>query len=103
MARPLRMAIPGGLYHVTSRGLECRAIVADERERRRWLDLLDAVTTRRLWRVLAWVLMDNRSQLFVRTLDAGLSAGRHEVSAGYATELNRPVGGRLGVRPRSAT
>ena len=41
MARPLRIDIPGGLYHVTSRGLECRAIVYENRDREHWLELLD--------------------------------------------------------------
>jgi len=33
MARPLRIDIADGVYHVTSRGLERREIVADEVDR----------------------------------------------------------------------
>jgi len=35
VARPLRGDIPNGLYHVTCRGLERRAIVRDDRDRSR--------------------------------------------------------------------
>jgi hypothetical protein len=40
MARPLRIDIQDGLYHVTSRGWERRDVVRDERDRQRWLQLL---------------------------------------------------------------
>jgi hypothetical protein len=47
MARPLRLEFPGAVYHVTSRGLERRVIARDDRDRARWLDLLDTVAARR--------------------------------------------------------
>ena len=37
MARPLRIDIPNGLTHVTSRGLERREIVYEDRVREHWL------------------------------------------------------------------
>ena len=78
-----------GVYHVTSRGLERRQIVRDDRDRQRWVDLLGEVAERRRWRVLAWVLMDNHFHLFVRTPDADLSAGMHDLNSGYVTGFNR--------------
>jgi len=92
MARPLRIELPDGLYHVTSRGLERRAIVADDADRQRWTDLLDSLATRRRWQVLAWALMDNHFHLFVRTPDADLSAGVHDLNSGYVTGFNRRHG-----------
>ena len=92
MARPLRIEFPDGLYHVTSRGLERRAIVRDDADRGRWTDLLDTVATRRRWRVLAWALMGNHFHLFVRTPEANLSAGMHDLNSGYATGFNRRHG-----------
>ena len=77
MARPLRIELPDGVYHVTSRGLKRREIVCDDRDRRRWLELLAAVATRRRWPVFAWVLMGNHYHLFLQTPDADLSAGMH--------------------------
>ncbi len=46
MARPLRIEIENGIYHVTSRGWERRVIVSDDRDRHKWLELLDRVALR---------------------------------------------------------
>jgi len=89
MARPLRIEIEDGVYHVTSRGLERRRIVRDDSDRRKWVDLLDVVAKRRDWRVLAWALMDNHYHLFVRTPHADLSAGMHDLNAGFVSWFNR--------------
>ena len=89
MARPLRIAIPDGVYHVTNRGLERRAVVRDDDDRVRWHDLLDRVAKRRRWRVFAWALMDNHFHLFLQTPDADLSEGMHDLESGYVSGFNR--------------
>ena len=89
MARPLRIDIADGVYHVTSRGLERRRMVRDDADRERWVRLLDRVAARRQWRVYAWVLLDNHFHLFLRTPHADLSPGMHDLNAGYASGFNR--------------
>lgn len=89
MARPLRIEIPDGVYHVTSRGLERRRIVRGDADRGRWLHLLGTVCVRRGWQVFSWVLMDNHFHLFLRTPHADLSAGMHDLNSAYATHFNR--------------
>ena len=89
MARPLRVEMADGVYHVTSRGLERRHIVRDDGDRQRWLHLLGEVAGRRGWRVLAWALMTNHFHLFVRTPEPDLSAGLHDLNSAYATGFNR--------------
>jgi putative transposase len=89
MARPLRIDMPDGQYHVTSRGLERRAIVHDDTDRQMWVRLLDRVARRRQWRVLAWTLMENHFHLYVRTPQADLSAGMHDLNSGYVSVFNR--------------
>jgi REP element-mobilizing transposase RayT len=89
MVRPLRIDIEDGLYHVTSRGWERRAVVRDDRDRQRWLELLDRVAARCGWRVFAWVLMGNHFHLYLRTPQANLSAGMHDLNSGYASGFNR--------------
>ena len=59
MARPLRMAIVDGWYHVFGRGLERRAIFGGDRDRRHLLDLFEALVERYGIRIHAYVLMDN--------------------------------------------
>ena len=81
MARPLRIECRDGLHHVTSRGLERRRIARDDDDRPRWADLLDTVVTRRRWRVLAWALMGNHFHRFVRTPDANLPVGMHDLNS----------------------
>ena len=49
MARPLRIEVPGAVYHVTSRGNARQNIVADERDRSQWLTLLAHVVDRHGW------------------------------------------------------
>ena len=89
MARPLRIAIADGTYHVTNRGLERRQIVRGDRDRRHWCDLLDRVATRRRWRVFAWALMDNHFHLFLQTPAADISEGMHDLQSGYVSTFNR--------------
>jgi REP element-mobilizing transposase RayT len=92
MARPLRIDLQHGLYHVTSRGWERRAIVRDDRDRQRWLELLDRVATRCGWRVFAWALMSNHFHLYLRTPQPNLSAGMHGLNSGHASAFNRRYG-----------
>ena len=57
MARPLRMNIENGIYHVTNHAFDKKGIVRDDGDRGKWTALLDKVATRREWRVFAWVLL----------------------------------------------
>ena len=67
MARPLRINVEDGVYHVMARGQRRRDIVRDDTDRYRWVSLLGEVTTRRRWRVLAWVLMDNHYHILAKS------------------------------------
>jgi REP element-mobilizing transposase RayT len=89
MARPLRIDIENGLYHVTSRGWERRAIVRDDGDRERWVSLLERVALRCGWRLFAWALISNHFHLYLRTPQPNLSAGMHDLNSGYASAFNR--------------
>ena len=89
MARPLRIEMAGGVYHVTTRGWERRAVVRDDEDRASWLRLLDRVASRFDWRVYAWALMRNHWHLFLATPEPNLSRGMHDLNSGYATLYNR--------------
>lgn len=89
MSRPLRIDVEDGLYHVTSRGWERRPVARDDRDRQRWFDLFDRVTTRCQWRVFAWVLMGNHFHLYLRTPEPNLSTGMRDLNSGYASGFNR--------------
>lgn len=46
MPRRLRIEIPGGVYHVTNRGVDRSDIVRDDHDRREWFRLFHRVAMR---------------------------------------------------------
>jgi len=62
--------------------------VRDEEDCGRWLARLDAVARRRRWRVVAFVVMPSHYHLLVETPGGDLSAGMHDLNAGYAMAFN---------------
>ena len=70
MARPVRINVAGGWYHVTARGIERRLIFSDRRDYEHFLELLGAMAERYGVQVHAYVLMGNHYHLLVRTPEA---------------------------------
>ncbi len=89
MARPLRLEIAGGRYHVTARGIERKSIFRDDTDRFHFLELLSEVTDRFGARVHAYVLMDNHFHLLVQTPEANLSRAMQWVNVSYSVWFNR--------------
>ena len=73
MARPLRIELAGGLYHVMSRGNERRAIVRDDADCQRRVDWLGRTVQTYGWRLHAFVLMGNYEHLFWRSAGTSIS------------------------------
>jgi hypothetical protein len=46
VARPLRLQVPGGIYHVRARGNSRAAVYRDDRDRRVFLELFERVVDR---------------------------------------------------------
>jgi putative transposase len=89
MARPLRIQRPGGRYPVTARGKERRATFRDDRDRRRFLDLLGQLPERFGTRVHGWGLMDNHVHLLGETPEANLSWTGQWLNVSYSVWFNR--------------
>lgn len=89
MARPLRIEYPGALYHVTSRGNECREIFFGEKDRAAFLTTLGGVTRRFNWICHAYCLMGNHYHLLVETPDGNLSKGMRHLNGVYTQQVNR--------------
>ncbi len=98
MARPLRIQIPDGWYHVTARGTERRAILTDEACYRHFLDLLEEMTGRYRVKVHAYVLMPNHVHVVLSTPEANLSAAMQWLKTSYSMWFNRKEG-RVGPGP----
>jgi putative transposase len=73
MARPLRINVAGGWYHLTARGNERREIFRDDADRQHFLEPLAAMSDRFGIRLHGYVLMANHYHLLVETVQADLS------------------------------
>jgi REP element-mobilizing transposase RayT len=89
MARPLRIQYKGGLYHVTLRGNERKAIVREEDDRQRFVEALGASVLRHGVILHLYCLMDNHAHLLVETPHANLSAFMQNFQTRYVVWFNR--------------
>ncbi|MCO6427661.1 transposase [Nitrosomonas communis] len=89
MARPLRIELAGGLYHVTSRGDRREEIYLDDADRTHWLALLGHVCKRFNWICHAYCLMDNHYHILVETVEGNLSRGMRQLNGVYTQYVNR--------------
>ena len=89
MARPLRLEIPGALYHVTLRGDRKEAIYESDDDRTMFLAILATVCRRDNWVLHAYCLMDNHYHLLVETPDGNLSRGMQYLNGVYTQRFNR--------------
>lgn len=92
MARPPRVQVPGGVYHITSRGVRRQAIFEDDRDRNLLLSILGDVVDLRRWRCHAYCLMSNHYHLVIQTPQPNLSAGMHHLNLRYARRFNARYG-----------
>jgi putative transposase len=89
MARPLRIDVPGGWYHITARGQNRRPIFDDGRDHEEFLCRLEEMTKRFGVELHAYVLMPNHYHLLVRCPKANGSRAMQWLNNGYAMWRNR--------------
>lgn len=92
MVRPLRVAYPGALYHVTSRGDRREAIALGDSDRALFLTVLAEALLRFDARVLAYCLMGNHYHLLLQTHTANLSRLMRQINGVYTQAFNRRHG-----------
>jgi len=88
MARPLRLEVPGGWYHVTARGNARQQVFLDDRDRQHWLQLAGSLPERFGLCVSAYVLMDNHFHLILQTPAGELSQAMHWLNTSYSIYCN---------------
>lgn len=89
MARPLRLELYGGLYHVTARGDRREDIYFSDDDREYWLALFGDVCRRFNWVCHAWCQMTNHYHIVVETPEANLSRGMRQLNGVYTQYVNR--------------
>jgi putative transposase len=92
MARPRREIIPGGVYHVFSRGSNRNAIFVFDGDRIDFLVCLKRVVERYELTLLGYCLMPNHYHLITQTADSRLSQAMKELNGRYALRFNRRYG-----------
>ena len=89
MARPLRLPLPGGIYHVTARGNDRQAIFEGDADCSLFLIVLASVVTRYRVRCHAYCLMGNHYHLLLETPEGNLSAAMRQLNGVYTQRFNR--------------
>lgn len=95
MARPLRLDVAGGVYHVTARGNERRAVFLDDEDRSDYLERLGSYRAKCGFQLLAYCLMTNHVHLALRRGPVPLSrvmAGLHSSYTQWFNRRHRRVG-----------
>lgn len=89
MARPLRLHVPGMIYHVMSRGNDKQTIFTDDRDYERYLELLARSLHRYGICCLAYCLLGNHLHLLLQPEQHPISRLMHHVNSAYCQWFNR--------------
>jgi putative transposase len=89
MARPLRIDLKDGWYHVINRGLERRQIFPAEVDFDRFIRVLGELPSRFGVLVHAYALMPNHYHLLIQTPEANLSRAIQWLNVCYRVWFNR--------------
>ena len=88
MARPLRVDVEGGWYHITARGIERRVIFCGKSYYRHFLELLEEMGSRYCVEVHAFCLLGNHYHLIIRTPEANASQAMQWLNVSYSAWFN---------------
>lgn len=88
MPRPPRPQLPGGLYHVFTRGNRRQPIFVSRGDAPAFLWLLTEVVQRRGWRCHDYCLMPNHYHAVIETPNPDLAAGMQRLNGVYAKWFN---------------
>jgi putative transposase len=92
MARPLRVEVAGGLYHVIVRGNERKSVFRDDADRRGYLERLAFYRGKFGFRLVGYCLMDNHVHLAIERGKFPLSRIMAGLQSSYTQYFNRRHG-----------
>ncbi len=88
MARKPRISYPGALHHVIVRGNHKEEIFLYDRDRKRFIDLLEEYHERYLFKCYAYSLMPNHIHLLIEEADIPLSRIMQGIDQSYTQYFN---------------
>jgi len=83
MARALRLAFEGARYHITSRGNRRENIFYSDSDKMVFIEKANETFNKYHFICYAYCLMDNHYHLFIKTPDANISEGMHNLNTSY--------------------
>jgi putative transposase len=89
MPRLARLDAPGVLHHIMIRGIECRKIFRDNKDRDGFLGRLSTVLVETNTPCYAWALLSNHAHFLFRSGPSGISKVMRRLLKGYAVTFNR--------------
>ncbi|MFA6691566.1 MAG: transposase, partial [Saccharofermentanales bacterium] len=88
MARQLRHHVPGGWYHITTRGLGRRRIFETDRDHGHFLELLSGMVERYSIIVHAYVLLVNHYHILMESPEGNVSQAMQWLNTSYSVWFN---------------
>jgi REP element-mobilizing transposase RayT len=92
VARPPRILVPGGLYHVVGKATGTDLLFVGRKDYGHFLTLLASVVDRFRWHCRAYCLLGTHYHLMVETPEPTLAAGMHRLNGMYGQAFNRRHG-----------
>jgi putative transposase len=89
VARPPRILVAGGLYHVVGKATGTDRLFVARNDYEHFLALLARVVDRFHWHCRAYCLMGSHYHLMVETPEPNLAAGMHRLNGMYGQAFNR--------------
>lgn len=89
MARPQRIAIEEGYYHVMNRGAGRENIYSDEFDKQAFLQVIEEACEQYKVEILSYCLMDNHYHLLLKTPNANISRTMRHINGVYTQRYNR--------------
>ena len=88
VARPLRIVLPGGLYHVITRGNDRQHVFLDDDDFAAFRGVMGRVIDRFSWLCHTYCLMNNHYHLLIETPKPNLPDGMRQLNGVYAQGFN---------------
>ncbi|WP_338449570.1 transposase [Niallia oryzisoli] len=89
MSRKPRIYFPGAIYHITDRGNRCAALFYDDRDRKKYLGIVEEAHSQYPFHLHSYCLMSNHIHLLLETINHHPQQIMSMINTQYAIYFNR--------------